>query len=126
VANTRSVPTSFVIPTGYFDEAMGRWEHIGEARWDGSRFAFQATHFSTVDCNKTGAQIPTPLPKKGPPTNPPPPQPPPPYSCSPSPCPPLPPPPPDPLQCPGSAATMTGGSVRQSFALPTYRARSED
>ncbi|MCW5777488.1 MAG: hypothetical protein KIS87_13710, partial [Phycisphaeraceae bacterium] len=51
VANTQNLPTTVTIPTGFFDEVEGRWEHLAAATWDGARFAFQTTHFTTIDCN---------------------------------------------------------------------------
>jgi hypothetical protein len=58
VANSKSVPTSFSIPTGYFDPAVGRWEYLGQATWDNSRFSFKTTHFSDFDCNARRAGDP--------------------------------------------------------------------
>jgi RHS repeat-associated protein len=132
IANTKDVPTTFSIPAGFFDPTVGRWEHVAQATWDGSRFAFPTTHFSSYDVNGNlpqppgGAPVPPP-----PPPNPPCPN----ACCEPSPGPapgpdpgpgPGPDPGPDPGANVGSRAGMTGGGVSQTFRLPTYRVRSED
>ena len=132
IANTKSVPTTFSIPTGYFDQSVGRWEHVAQATWDGSRFAFATTHFSTYDANASKPRDPGagPIPPP-PPTGP---------QCSGACCAASSPPPggPDPGSGPqgdsggdpgsntGSRAGISGGSVSQTFRLPTYRVRSED
>ena len=125
VANTRSVPTTLSIPTGYFDSTVGRWEHVGQATWDGSRFSFTTTHFSSFDCNAgrggdpgVGAGSP----------------PPPGDVCGGACCAPAggnsagsdPGGDGDPLSNVGSRAGKNGGAVSQTFRLPTYRVRSED
>jgi YD repeat-containing protein len=118
IANRLGISTSLSIPTGFYDETTGRWEHVGQATWDGTRFAFQTTHFTEYDGNfnkppdtKPGKKPPTP-------TNPPP-------KCDSSvQC--CPPDPSDPAAGKASDATMTGGSLRQTFRLPSYRVRSED
>jgi RHS repeat-associated protein len=59
IANTKNIPTTFSIPTGFFDAAVGRWEHVAQATWDGSRFAFPTTHFSPYDGNSSNPQGPS-------------------------------------------------------------------
>jgi YD repeat-containing protein len=51
VSNWRNVPTTLKIPVGYASRSEAKWVHVGLATWDGSRFAFQTTHFSPYDCN---------------------------------------------------------------------------
>ena len=110
LANTKNIPTTFSIPTGYYDTELGRWEHLGQATWDGSRFAFTTTHFTTTDGNdglggKPGITA-GPGPKGGDCKN----------KCCPE----------APLSKVGSRAELVGGGVNQTFALPTYRVRGED
>ena len=52
-ANYRNLPTDIELPSGYYNEVENRWEHAGTAKWDGSRFASQTTHFSSFDHNAT-------------------------------------------------------------------------
>ena len=33
IANTKSIPATFSIPTGFFDPTVGRWEHVAQATW---------------------------------------------------------------------------------------------
>jgi YD repeat-containing protein len=137
IANVRGVSTSLVIPVGYFDEISGRWDHHATATFDGQRFAFETTHFSSFDGNSETGGGPGAGAGGGGPPNPP---------CA-SAC------------CAaggggggglgggggpgggnpnggagdgdndvtcGSAATLGGGALRQSFRLPTYRVRDEE
>lgn len=54
MTNYRNVPTTATIPVGWYNRAQGRWEDINtSAVWDGSKFAFAATHFSIFDCNNS-------------------------------------------------------------------------
>ena len=130
IANTKNVPTTFSIPTGFFDASVGRWEHLGQATWDGTRFAFTTTHFTPIDANAKRGSDPGVAGASGPPPSPPPVGP-----CGGGCCPPPPPggppPPPDPGSGPppfegiGSRAAMTGEALSQTFRLPTYRVRNE-
>ncbi|MFO0737732.1 MAG: hypothetical protein U0270_17700 [Labilithrix sp.] len=53
IANTLSLPTSATIPVGFYNLQEGHWDTLGEATWDGSRFAFQTTHFTEIDGNSS-------------------------------------------------------------------------
>jgi RHS repeat-associated protein len=138
IANTKNIPTTFSIPTGFYDPTVARWDHVAQATWDGSRFAFLTTHFSEYDGNEplpekpgVGASAPPPGPGDpcggkccaaggggpgpgggGPPDGPGP-------SAGPEGS-------GDPLDGTGSRAGMNGGAVSQTFHLPTYRVRDED
>jgi len=61
IANTLAIPTTFSIPTGFFDPTVGRWEHVAQATWDGSRFAFATTHFTSYDGNGNKPADPAPV-----------------------------------------------------------------
>ena len=128
IANTKNIPTTFSIPTGYFDETVGRWEHVAQATWDGARFAFPTTHFSPYDTNVGQAQGAGAGAGAGPGGG----------DCKNACCggggdgngsggagagdgggg--------DPLNGVGSRAVMAGGALSQTFFLPTYRVRGED
>ena len=128
VANSLGLPTTFSIPVGFFDVSVGRWEHVGQATWDGTRFAFATTHFSTFDANAKRGSGPGVGSGPGPPPAPPAP-PPPPNPCGPDGAPgdpPDPDPDPPPLDDVGSSATVTGGALNQTFQLPTYRVRNQE
>ena len=95
IANTKNIPTSFSIPTGFFDSSVGRWEHVAQSTWDGTRFAFPTTHFSPYDANgdqprKAGAGAGSGGGGGG--------------GGGP--------------ECPGSSVEMTGGALNQTFHLP--------
>lgn len=54
LSNYRNLPTTLTLPIGYYDEVENRWDHIGQAVWDGSTFSGPISHFSDIDAN--GAQ----------------------------------------------------------------------
>jgi RHS repeat-associated protein len=106
-ANRIDVPTSVAIPTGFYDPITARWEDLGQAAiWDGSRFSFQTSHFTIWDANAAPPNDPVPAPTPPPPNDP---------RCQGPAC----------LPC-ASEVTLKAGAVRQTFALPSYRVRSED
>ena len=51
IVNRLNLPTGLNIPVGAYNEAEGRWDTEGAALWDGERFAFDVTHFSDWDAN---------------------------------------------------------------------------
>ncbi len=94
--NWRQVPTSLDLPVGYFNKTHQRWEHVGYAHWDGERFAFPTTHFSTYDANPAEAgQMMVRVTTQGSPSG---------QKCG-----------------VGSSVGYADGALHQSFALPSYR-----
>ena len=111
LVNWRNRPIHFLIPVASLDAATGTWMSEGYATWDGARFAFTISHFSTWDANHT---VPSPpIAGGGPP----------------------PPPPPPPPPCGsgggggpngptgvGSSASIASGTLAEDITLPGYQA----
>ena len=57
MANFRNLPPAIQIPVGYVDETTAKWVHEGWAVWDGTRFKFETTHFSTHDANSPDPRV---------------------------------------------------------------------
>ncbi|HEY6558770.1 MAG TPA: hypothetical protein VI072_15910 [Polyangiaceae bacterium] len=98
-ANHLNVPTTLQIPVGTIDERYGDWKHEGIATWDGQRFSTQIRHFSPYDLNPgTIGELRVTLVGGSDPNR----------SRD--------------ARCVGSEVGLLSGALRQSFALPSYRA----
>lgn len=103
ITNSKSVPTNTSIPLGYYNEVTGRWDTLGQATWDGSRFAAQIPHFSLVDANDTAMFDLLMSWSKSPNAN------------------------DDGKVCPAASSWGSGGgSIAELYPLPTIRAGGED
>jgi RHS repeat-associated protein len=103
LSNFRNLPEELKLPLGTYNDAENRWEHTGVAIWNGTAFEVSIPHFSQIDAN--GAEAGDLVLILGHGTNPNQGQ---------------------PVCGAGSAWQPTGGSVADSVALPTVRARGDD
>jgi RHS repeat-associated protein len=102
ITNWRNAPTAQPIPAGTFDAVNGGWQHVAMASWDGKAWTYSIQHFSTHDLNPDDFGEWVLLSGHGQ----------------------------DPNGgsqiCGGSSLSVSGGSVSQTVALPTYRHGGRD
>ncbi len=102
LSNWRGIPTSTSMPAGTYDDTNGGWKHVAMASWNGSAWTFSAPHFSTWDVNPNSFGEWVLVASNGQ----------------------------DPnggaTVCGGSAIGVSGGTLVQNIALPTYRHSGRD